>query len=204
MNTAFIGYSNLSFSSTTAAKYSFAFPKVYFKTIFNNQNQFFNQNQFSIMKTKTNTQVWFMSLVLVLMCAFGATAQHANLDPNNTVVITPEGVKPYAPVKKDGSVVGQTATQPEVLTPELSAKRQQAGFPVAFSEQTKQQMANGVQNLDAVMNAFAAQFKEWQAKTENWESYMSREEMNFINKGDLASLWKYNYHKFNGSNSSSH
>lgn len=171
---------------------------------FLNQNQFFNLNQFFIMKTKTNTTAWFMSLALVLLCAFGAAAQQANFDPNNAVVLTPEGAKPYAKVSKDGSVNGQKVSQPDVLTPELSASRLKAGFPVAFSEQTKKQLAQGVQNLEAVMNAFVTEFKEWQSRTENWESYMSREEMNFINKGDLASLWKYNYYKALGSNSSAH
>lgn len=156
------------------------------------------------MKTKTNTTAWFMSLALVLLCAFGAAAQQANFDPNNAVVLTPEGAKPYAKVSKDGSVNGQKVSQPDVLTPELSASRLKAGFPVAFSEQTKKQIAQGVQNLEAVMNAFVTEFKEWQSRTENWESYMSREEMNFINKGDLPGLWKYNYYKSMGSNSSAH
>lgn len=209
MNTAFTGHSRLSLLSTSVANNTFANSPFFISNTFNKnqfltKTNFFNQNQFSIMKTKTNTKVWIMSLVLVLMCAFGATAQQSNYDPNNTVTITPTGAKPYVPVKKDGSVNGQTVTQPEVLTSELSATRQEAGFPTAFSAETKKQMAEGVQNLDALMNSFMTQFKEWQSTTENWESYMSREEMKFINAGDLASLWKYNYYKAIGSNSSAH
>lgn len=171
---------------------------------FLNQNQFFNLNQFSIMKTKTNTTAWFMSLALVLLCAFGAAAQQANFDPNNAVVITPEGAKPYAIVKKDGSVNGQTATTPQSLTTELSDARLKAGFPQAFSAETKKQIADGAQNLDAVMNNFISQFKAWSSTTENWESFMSREEMDILNNSGLASLWKYNYYKAIGSNSSAH
>lgn len=172
---------------------------------FLNQNQFFNLNQFSIMKTKTNTTAWFMSLALVLLCAFGAAAQQANFDPNNAVVLTPEGAKPYAKVSKDGSVNGQKVSQPDVLTPELSASRLKAGFPELLSAETKKQIAQqGSQDFQPAIDAFIVQFKDWANRTENWESYMSREEMNIINQSGLASLWKYNFYKAAGSNSNAH
>ncbi len=200
MNKAPQAYSSL----TVKPKATSLFDAAYCSNLFHFKNQFFTKTNFLNMKTKTNMQVWLMSLALVCFCAFASHAQELNSSQTPTVVLTPDGAKPFAPVKKDGSSLNSTTQQPQSLTQELSVTRQQAGFPTAYSDQIKKDLGRGLQNTDALMYAFMSQFKLWTSQTENWESYMSRDEMDILNRDGLASLWKYNFYKGMRLNEASH